>query len=229
MWPRRPARRFVFGKSFILKGSMAKETTGSWLSTIKWIAILLTMMLLSAVLYKAYRVASAPVRGVTSAADAVKEQADQIANRLEVDIVKDKTFDQLAETAFNILNAYPVRKPVNINERLFWAQNLRSSNHQVCRFDYDFGTGSVPIYAAANNETYATAKAVGSKENRVIRVHVITGSPGVGLRAYWDQTEAQWKMRWRRVTFNKSFNDETARMTLRKVLSAIPDQCSIKE
>ena len=201
----------------------------SWAPAIKWVAIFLTMLLLFIVLYKAYRVASAPVRGVNTAAEAMIEKTDQIANRLEVKVKKERTFGQLSETAFETLTQYPVRKPLNINERLFWAQNLRASNHQVCRFDLDFGNGPIPLYAAANNKTYATARAVGSKENRIIRVHIITGSPGVGLRAYWDQTEKAWKMRWRRMTVDKSFNDETAQQTLRRVLEAIPENCVPKD
>ena len=200
-----------------------------WAPTIKWVAIFLTMLLFFIVIYKAYRVASAPVRGVSTATEAVKAQADQIANRLEVKVKKERTFGQLSETAFETLTQYPVRKPININERMFWAQNLRASNHQVCRFDLDFGNGAIPLYAAANNKTYETARAVGSKENRIIRVHIITGSPGIGLRAYWDQGEKAWKMLWRRMTVDKSFNDETAQKTLRKVLEAIPENCLIDD
>ncbi len=190
----------------------------SWAPTVKWIAICLTMLMFTAILYKAYRITTAPVRGVNAAVETVTD-------RLAIDIKKERSFGQLAEEAFTALEQYPVQEQATANERLMWAQSLRGSNKRVCRLNINFGQNLVPVYAAANNKSYATAKAVGSKEGRIIRTHILTKGRAVDLRAYWDHTDKNWKMRWRRLTFGKPLNDETAQNTLRKILADIPERC----
>lgn len=200
----------------------------SWAPAVKWLFICLTMLLFTAILYKAYRVITAPARGISTAAEMVMDQASNVSNRLDVSLKKPKSFSQLSEEAFSILLEYPVQKPQKFGETLFWAQHLRGSNSQVCSFRYNFGDGDIPVYTAANNSNYKTAKAVGSKQNRIIRVHLLTGGQEIGLRSYWNDDLKKWKMRWRRLTLGKPLNDEGAQNTLRQVLAAIPEHCVVK-
>jgi len=146
----------------------------SWAPTVKWLFICLTMLLLTLVLYKAYRVVTAPVRGIGEAAEMIKDQTSSVSNRLDVALKKPKSFSQLSEEAFNVLTEYPAQTASNLGESLFWAQNLRGSNRQVCRFNINFGDGKIPVFTAANNSKYQTAKAVGSLQNRIVRVHLLT-------------------------------------------------------
>ncbi len=200
----------------------------SWAPTVKWLFICLTMCLFTLILYKAYRVVTAPVRGISGAAELIKDQTSSVSNRLDVALKKPKSFSQLSEEAFNILIDYPVQKPTKFGETLFWAQHLRGSNGQVCAFKLNFGDGEIPVYTAANNSKYQTAKAVGSLQDRIIRVHLLTGGDEIGLRSYWDDEAKKWKMRWRRLTFSKPLNDEGAQKTLRQILSEIPERCVIR-
>lgn len=198
----------------------------SWAPTVKWIAICLVMFMLTLILYKTYRVMTAPVRGISGAAEMVKESASNVAGRLDVSLKKPKSFSQLSEEAFNVLVDYP-EQSATFGKKMFYAQNLRGSNNQVCAFTVDFGDGDIPAYVAANNSTYQTAKAVGSLEGRIIRVHLLTGGREIGLRSYWDDAAKKWKMRWRKMTLDKPLNDAGAQNTLREVLILIPDQCRI--
>ena len=69
---------------------------------------------------------------------------------------------------------------------------------------------------------------MGSKQNRIIRVHLLTGGQEIGLRSYWNDDLKKWKMRWRRLTLGKPLNDDGAQNTLRQVLAAIPEHCVVK-
>lgn len=197
----------------------------SWAPTVKWIAICLTMFMLTLVLYQVYRVLTAPVRGISGAAEMVKESATSVGTRLDVKVKKPKSFSQLSEEAFKVLVDYPEQNS-SFSQGLFYAQHLRGSNHQVCRFKVDFGDGEIPVFVAANNTDYQTAKAVGSLEGRIIRAHLLTGGREIGLRSYYEDETKKWKMRWRRMTLNKPLNDAGAQNTLREVLSLVPENCS---
>lgn len=199
----------------------------SWAPTVKWIAICLTMLMATLILYQVYRVLTAPVRGISGAAEMVKESATSVGNRLDVQLKKPKSFSQLSEEAFNVLIDYPVQN-ASFAQGLFYAQNLRGSNHQVCRFEIDFGNGNIPVFVAANNTEYQTAKAVGSLEGRIIRAHLLTGGREIGLRSYYEDESKKWKMRWRRMTLNKPLNDAGAQNTLREVLTLVPVRCQPK-
>lgn len=199
----------------------------SWAPTVKWIAICLTMFMLTLILYQVYRVMTAPVRGISGAAEMVKESATSVGNRLDVQVKKPKSFSQLSEEAFKVLVDYPKQNP-SFSQGLFYAQHLRGSNNQVCRFNIDFGDGDIPVFVAVNNTNYQTAKAVGSLEGRIIRAHLLTGGREIGLRSYYEDETKKWKMRWRRMTFNKPLNDSGAQNTMREVLSLVPKNCQIK-
>ena len=197
----------------------------SWAPAVKWIAICLTMFMFTLILYQTYRIVTAPVRGLGTAIESVRGGAEAMATRLDVDLDKPKTFSQLSEEAFAILNAYPVKQARNWDESIYWMQNLRGSNSQVCRFTVDFGDGPIKILTAANNDDYATAKSVGSLQDRIIRVHIVTEGRQLGLRSYWDDESKVWKMRWRRLTFSKPLNDAAAQNTLYRILNEIPVHC----
>lgn len=197
----------------------------SWAPAVKWIFICLTMLLFTLIVYKAYRVITAPARGISEAAEMVKDQASNVSKRLDVSLKKPKSFSQLSEDAFEVLVDYPKQKPLGMTQKIYWAQHLRGSNQQVCTFKLDFGDGDIPVMTAANNKDYQTAKAVGSLQGRTIRVHLLTGEKEIGLRSYWNDDLKKWKMRWRRMTLGKPLNDEGAQNTLRKILAAIPDKC----
>lgn len=199
----------------------------SWAPTIKWIAICLTMFMLTLILYQVYRVMTAPVRGISGAAEMVKESATSVGNRLDVKLKKPKSFSQISEEAFSVLVEYPQQKPT-FTQGLFYAQHLRGSNQQVCRFNIDFGGGNIPVFVAANNMDYQTAKAVGSLEGRIIRAHLLTGGREIGLRSYYEDESKKWKMRWRRMTLNKPLNDTGAQNTLRQVLALVPKNCQTR-
>lgn len=212
------------------------KTRESWAPTIKWVAIAVTVCVLAAFAYKAYRVATAPVRAaqdmsenMSAATEAAKDKASDMINRLEVDASDAERLNVLSEAAFVTLTEMPETKPATINDRVFRAAHLRDNGGKVCKLSMDFGNGDIPVFVAANNKTYATAKALGSKEDRIIRVHIVTADDDVAIRSYWDMETKAWSLRWRRATMGKPISDAVAEARLMDILAEVPDGCGLPE
>lgn len=219
-------------KSLKPRTSKLKTSAGEYLSAIKWVAIAIVFSVIAVFAWKAYHIAMTPVRvaqdmgsSISETTASLKKQTGKVVNRLEIPIETAKRFELLSETAFQVLVDYPVTKPKSVSDRMFRAANLRHSLNQVCEMQLDFGNGPIPVFAAANNKAYMTAKDLGAKEDRIIRVHIKTGDDDLSVRSYWDRQSKGWAMRWRRATLGKPISDEVAQARLVDVLKAIPDQC----
>jgi len=89
----------------------------------------------------------------------------------------------------------------------------------------DFGSGEIIAYAAADNEAHATAKSVGSKDDRLMRVVIKAADDDIDLNTAWDDEALNWVMKWKTTMVKKPISNEIAQARMVDILAAIPNQC----
>jgi len=200
------------------------DRTEMW-KALKWTVIFLVGLLVAIGIFKAWQIATAPARAVGSAADSVKSSASAVLNRLDVPITKQRAFDKISTTAFSHLNGMPQTEPDGVKDRGFRMTNFRGAQNRVCEISYDFGTGDVPIFLAADNASHQAAKTVGSNADRLIRIVIVSPEETLGLNAEFDEDVGRWTLGWRSSSINKPYPDDWAEKPITAVLKRVPKAC----
>ena len=200
------------------------DRTEMW-KALKWTLILLVCLVVSIGAFKAWQVATAPARVVGDAAGSLKSSASAVMNRLEVAIPKQRRFDKAATKAFTVLNALEETPPVSVKDRGFRLANFRGAQDRVCERSYDFGSGAIPVFIAADNSAHEAAKAIASNADRLIRIVIVSPEETLGLNAEYDEAAETWTLEWRPSSLNKPYPDSWAAEPTLNILSRVPKAC----
>jgi len=217
------------------KASAAMDGASNALSTVKWVAIAVVVLTIAGAGFGIYKVVSAPVvlvgdavgsatEAAKSGAEKVKQGSSDIYNRLVIPTGNQAELNLVAEAAFLSLTNMNASEPAGMKDRIYRAKNLNGNEGRVCDLSLDFGNGVVPVVLAADNEDYATAKALGSNDNRLIRI-IIKAGDDVAINTEWDDETSAWIMKWRPTTVKKSIGDDAAQERILDVLTAAKDGC----
>jgi len=202
----------------------APDRSEMW-KALKWTMILLVGLLIAIGIFKAYQIATAPARVVSDAAGSVKLGATAVLNRLDVPITKQRRFDKTANAAFVVLNEMDATPPDGVKARGFRMANFRGAENRVCELSYDFGSGDVPVFIAADNAAHAAAKAIGSDADRLIRIVILSPEQTLGLNAEFDEEPNNWNLGWRPSSLNKPYPDDWAEGPMTNILASVPKLC----
>jgi len=204
------------------------DRTEMW-KALKWVMILLVTLVIAFGAYKAWQIATAPARVVENAAGSVKSGTSAVLNRLDVPVKKQRNYDKYASAAFAHLNALTQTEPDGVKDRGFRIANLRGAESRVCQMSYDFGSGEVPIFLAADNKAHEAAKTLGSDADRLIRVVIVSPEETLGLNAEYVEDSGHWKLGWRPSSINKPYPDEWAEEPVSNILKRVPKACVIDQ
>lgn len=191
-----------------------------------WVVALL---IVAAILFGVYRFVTAPVRAAKDTTASVAETTTAVLSVRHVEVATGRRFAKLADRAHDVLSALPASQPASVSERAFRAANLRGSRDQVCTFAMDFGGGPVTVHTAADNDQYATDRAMGGSGGRQVRLVFTSDEGALGLNAeYDDSPEVEgWTLLWRRRNAaRKPLSDAVASQRAQDALARIPDACS---
>ena len=215
---------------------MSNESKQDVAGAIKWVCIALVVIVLAGVAYKAYKVVTKPaeIAGdvaenvsdvVKTGAGAVKDKTNAVLNRLDVPIANQKQFNALAESSFKTLTSMTETKPDGMKDRLFRRQNLPGHEGKVCVLSMNFGDGDLPIYVAADNKSYAKAKALGARKERLMRIVIRVEKDEIGFVLPWDEEVMGWTPKWKATTIKKPVGDDIAERRIIDVLTAANTGC----
>ena len=191
-----------------------------------WVVALL---IVAAILFGVYRFVTAPVRVAQDTTASVAAGVDEVATKVltarHVEVKTGRRFARLADRAHAVLVALPASEPANIGERAFRASNLRGSRDRVCAFRMDFGAGPVNVFAAADNDDFATNRAMGGEAERQVRLVFVTDERTLGLSAQYDANG--WQLLWRRRNAaRRPLADDTAAARAQDALARVAEECS---
>ncbi len=203
---------------------------------IKWVSIAIVMMIFAGGSYGVYKLVSAPVKAVGHASEAVaetvksgaekiKDSGAEVAHRLDIPTSQLAVLNQISEKTFTALSTMAVSEPNGVKDRLFRAKNFRGHDGRVCTFDLDFGNGKLPVTIAADNESYASSKALGSKNNRIMRMMIEAGKDDLALSLIWGEETQNWALKWKATTLKKPVSDAIAQQRALDVLTAAAQRC----
>ena len=162
---------------------------------------------------------------VGDGAGAIKDGASDVINRLVIPAANQADLNSLSESAFMILNNMAKTKPEGVRDRMFRRTNFSGSESKICRLALDFGNGEIIAYAAADNEAHATAKSVGSKDDRLMRFVIKADDDDIDMNTLWDEDSSNWVMKWKKTMVKKPVSNEIAQARMKDIMTAIPDQC----
>lgn len=218
------------------RAATVAESANNAFGAIKWVAIAVVTLTFVGGAYGAYKVVSAPAKAVGNAAgavtesvktgaDKIKESGAGVINRLDIPTANQAALNRAAEAAFTALTAMAATEPDGMKDRIYRRTNFGGHENRVCKIDVNTGTVSIPVTLAADNEAYATSKALGSKDNRLIRIILTAGDDFVPLRTEWDSETQNWIMRWKATTIKKEVSDTVAEERIMDVLGAAAKAC----
>ena len=216
-------------------GTIAESANNAF-SAIKWVAIAVVTLTLVGGAYGAYKVVSAPAKAVGNAAgavsdtvktgaDKIKESGSGVIKRLDIPATNQRALNRTAEAAFKALSSMAATEPEGMKDRLYRRTHFSGHENRVCKIDVDTGTVSIPVTLAADNNAYATSKALGSKDSRLIRMILKAGEDDVAFRAEWDSEMQDWVMRWKATTLKKEVSDKVAEERILDVLKFAAKAC----
>jgi hypothetical protein len=216
-------------------GSIA-ESASSAFGAVKWVAIAIVTLTLAGGVYGVYKVVSAPAKAVGNAAgavtesvksgtDKIKQSGAEVINRLDITTTNQTALNRAAEAAFKSLNTMTASEPESMKDRIYRRTHFGGHENQVCLLEVKTGTVSIPVTLAADNEAHATAKALGAKDNRLIRMILTAGEEELALRTEWDEDSQNWVMRWKATTIKKEIGDDVAEDRIMDVLGAAAKGC----
>ncbi len=219
------------------RASNAAEGASGAFNAIKWVAIAIVTLTIAGGIYGTYKVISAPAKAVGSAAgavsesvkrstDKIKQSGSEIMGRLEIATRNQSRLNTLAEKAFKALSNMEPREPSDLKQRVFWRSNFPGHEGRVCQFGVDFGNGELPVLMAIDHEAFATAKALGAKEGRVMRLLITAGEEDIAMRIDWDGERKKWVMKWRATTLKKPVSDAVAEDRILDVLRGAVNSCA---
>lgn len=212
------------------------ESASNAFGAVKWVAIAVVTLTVAGGALGVYKIISAPAKAVGNAAgavtdtvkngaDKIKESGSGVINRLDIPTTNQSALNRAAEAAFKALSTMAETEPEGMKERIYRRTNFSGHENRVCKIDVDTGTVSIPVTLAADNEAYATSKALGSKDNRLIRMILTAGNAEVPLRAEWDSETKNWAMSWKATTIKKEVGDDVAEQRIMDVLDAAKKGC----
>jgi len=217
------------------KTANVAEVANNAFSAIKWVAIAVVSFLIFSVAYGAYKMVTKPVAAVGDAAGnvveavgdgagAIKEGAGNVINRLDIPVT-DRQFGKAAEGAFTVLNTMDETDPDGVKDRMFRRTNFGGSENRICKLTLNFGGDDLIAFTAADNEAHATAKSLGSNDDRLIRFVLKAADDDIAFNTQWDSEAKNWGLKWKKTTVSKPINDELAQARALDMLAAIPEQC----
>lgn len=218
------------------RAATVAESANNAFSAIKWTAIAIVTLTFVGGGYGIYKAVSAPAKAVGDAAGAVtesvksgagkiKDSSAEMMNRLDIPTTNAAALNQAADAAFEALSTMAITEPEGVKDRLYRRTNFGGHEGRVCKLEVDFGAGPIPVTLAADNEAYATAKALGSKDDRLIRMILTAGDDDIPLRTEWNPETQSWIMRWKATTLKKEMSDTIAEQRIMDVLGAAGDNC----
>lgn len=206
----------------------AAKPKGDVWGAVKWLCILLVTLVIAAGAWKAWSVATAPARAVTSTMEAATqtttESIAKVTGYLDIQVTQQRKLNKLAEAAFVKLAALPVRE-AGMKDRATRASYLRGSQNRVCETQIMVGDAPVTVWAAADNDGYETSKTMGGQSDRLIRMALFAPGDTVGMRALWDAEAQAWRLRWKRTTLKKPVVDAVAEARIWDMLTAVAQGC----
>lgn len=229
------------------KVATTAEVANNAFGMIKWVAIAVVTVAIVGGGYGVYKMIANPIEAVSNAtgkavetvsdtvssgvsvvadgASAVADGASSVMNRLQIPASNQNLLDQSAEAAFPILFKLDETEADGMRERAFRTTNFMGSEGRICKFKQDFGGGALTVFAAADIDDHKTSAALGSKDNRLIRMVIRTEDDDIMFNTQWDGESKGWIMRWKRTTTIKPLNDEIAEARLIDVLRSVPEFC----
>lgn len=218
------------------RAATVAESASNAFGAIKWVAIAVVTLTFAGGAFVIYKAISAPAKAVGNAAGAVtesvksgagkiKESGTDVMNRLDIPSSNQATLNNASEAAFKALTTMAGTEPEGMKDRLYRRTNFGGHDNRVCKLTLDTGTVEIPVTLAADNESYATAKALGSNNNRLIRMILTAADDDVALRAEWDEEANNWVMRWKATTIKKAVGDAVAEERVMDVLAAAAAGC----
>jgi len=212
------------------------ESANNAFGAIKWVAIAVVTLTLAGGAFAVYKVISAPAKAAANAAgvvtdtvktgtDKLKASGSDVMNRLDIPTANQRALNTVSEAAFTALTTMAATEPDGMKDRIYRRTNFGGNDGRICKLNINTGTVSIPVTLAADNEAYATAKALGSNENRLIRIILTAGDDDVALRAEWDDEAKAWGMRWKATTIKKAVGDAVAEERVMDVLGAAAKGC----
>ncbi len=221
---------------FVDKAAIVAEKTSGLFSAVKWICIAIVTLALLFGGYTIYKVITVPAKAVGNAVEgmsgAVKsgsekviENSSEVLNRLLIPADNQARLNTLSEAAFESLTTMAQVPPEGMKERLYRASNFGGHEDRVCKLDIRVGESVLPAALAADNKSYATARALGSKNERLIRMVLTAGDDDVALQAEWNSEAQMWQMRWKSTTLRKPVEDSIAAQRVSDVLAQAAKSC----
>ncbi len=218
------------------KANETMDNARSVMDTIKWAAMAIVALVVLFGGWTVYKMLSAPAKAVgnvvggvsdavQSSTDKVKDGASDIYNRLRIPVDNPKAFNKTSESAFNVLADMAETEPEGVKDRMFRAANFGGSQGRVCKMSLDFGNGPVDVFAAADIDAYETARDLGSKADRLMRMVILTSDDDISMNASWDETEERWILKWKATTVSKVAPDNVVSARAQDVLKSVPGQC----
>jgi len=206
------------------------------LNTLKWAFIAFIVAVFGYFGYKAVQIVTKPAEVVGDAAEGVsdavksgtetvKQGTADLLDRLFIPVTDQNSLNTLSETAFTVLNTMPASDPDGMKDRVFRAAALNGNAGRVCKMSLDFSNGEVPVFVAADNDAYATSKALGSTDNRLIRIVIQTEASDVALNTIWDSERKVWDIKWKATTVKKPISDSLAEERVIEILTATRQFC----
>lgn len=218
------------------KASTVAEKTSGVFSAIKWVAIAIVALVIFGGGYAIYKVISVPTKAVGNAVEGmteavksgsgkVAESSEDMVKRLLVPMSDQSAYDEAAERAFSSLSDMAVREPASMKERMSLAANFAGHEGRVCMFDLTVGEAVLPVTLAADNKAHAPSKALGSKNERLIRMVLIAGDKDIALRSEWDAEAQAWILKWKSTTLKKPIEDSVTEQRALEVLTSAASVC----
>ena len=157
------------------RAATVAESANNAFSAIKWTAIAIVTLTLAGGAFGVYKIVSAPAKAAANAAgavtesvktgaDKIKESGAGVMNRLDIPATNQAALNTTAEAAFAALTTMAQTEPDGMKDRLYRRTNFGGHEGRICKLDVETGTVTLPVTIAADNESYATAKALGSNE-----------------------------------------------------------------
>lgn len=221
----------------------AADSAGNAISAVKWTAIAVVALTVAGMGYGVYKLITVPAKAAADAAGAVsdgvkagagkiadgagaiKDGSSDVINRLDIPITNAAEFNILAERAFAALGAMTPTEAQGMKDRLYRAKNFGGNDGRICTFTIPAATGTLPVTMAADNDDHATAKALGSQNDRLMRFIITAGKDDIAMKAVWDNDAKSWGLAWKSTTMKKPIGDTVAAARASDVLTAAAKTC----
>ena len=236
--PEKPSAKNVLveAKGAADKAASIADTANNAFSAIKWVAIAVVFTVIGVGGFGVYKAVSAPAKAIGSAADgmsdavksgasSVKDGTVDLINRLVIQAENQADVDRAAEAAFSVVTEMAATNPSGMKDRAFRLRNFPGHEGRVCEMSMQFGDAAIPVFIAADNKAYVTAKSLGAKTDRLMRVLIRAEGDDIAFATEWDEEQSKWVMKWKASTIKKPLSDDDAQLRLLSVLAQAARDC----